>query len=124
MIHIRALASFDLIIQGCTTFGTVDGKRFITSNRPQQIWVWKADSSVMLVRGPHFLGGDTLSSTSPLGQTEADWQNYMGANMAERVHRGVRNGAQCPRGGAQTGRHTSRVGGHEMNRKPNVRNWF
>jgi hypothetical protein len=61
-----ALVFFDL---GCTTFGTVDGKRFISSNRPQQVWIWKADSSVMLVRGPHFLGGDTL-----VGMVEGDYK--------------------------------------------------
>src|ERR1051326_4352399 len=47
---------------GCTTFGPVNPRQFITAKRPQQVWVWQADSSVVLVRGPHFLstGSDTL----------------------------------------------------------------
>ena len=46
---------------GCTTFGPVSAKQYITARRPQQVWVWQADSSVLLLRGPHFLGGsDTL----------------------------------------------------------------
>jgi hypothetical protein len=46
---------------GCTTFGPVSPKEFVIAKRPQQVWVWKADSSVVLVRGPHFLpGSDTL----------------------------------------------------------------
>jgi len=46
---------------GCTTFGPVNPKEFVMASRPQQVWVYKADSSVVLVRGPHFLpSGDTL----------------------------------------------------------------
>ena len=48
-------------VLGCTTFGPVRPRDFITAQRPPQVWVWRADSSVMLVRGPHFLGTtDTL----------------------------------------------------------------
>jgi hypothetical protein len=55
---------------GCTTFGTVPPKEFIIAKRPQQVWVFKADSSVVLVRGPHFLsGGDTL-----VGLVEGSYQ--------------------------------------------------
>ena len=65
-----SFSTLDLIIQGCTTFGTVDGKQFITATRPQQVWIWKADSSVVLVRGPHFLpGSDTL-----VGMVEGDYR--------------------------------------------------
>jgi hypothetical protein len=53
--------SFDLTIPACTTFGPVSPKQFIVASRPQQVWLWKTDSSVVLVRGPHFLpGSDTL----------------------------------------------------------------
>jgi hypothetical protein len=48
-------------LTGCTTFGPVSAKEYITAKRPQQVWVWRADSSVILVRGPHFLSAsDTL----------------------------------------------------------------
>ena len=46
---------------GCTTFGPVNPKQYIIARRPAEVWIWKADSSVMLMRGPHFLSGsDTL----------------------------------------------------------------
>jgi hypothetical protein len=46
---------------GCTAFGPVNPKQSVVAKRPQQVWVWKADSSVVLVRGPHFIGAsDTL----------------------------------------------------------------
>jgi hypothetical protein len=48
-------------LTGCSTFGPVNAKEYITSKRPPQVWVWRADSSVILVRGPHFLSAsDTL----------------------------------------------------------------
>jgi hypothetical protein len=63
-------AALLLALAGCTTFGTVPTKEFITAKRPQQVWVYKADSSVVLVRGPHFLpGGDTL-----VGLVEGSYQ--------------------------------------------------
>ena len=59
-----------LAMAGCTTFGTVPPKEFIMAKRPQQVWVFKADSSVVLMRGPHFLsGGDTL-----VGLVEGSYQ--------------------------------------------------
>ena len=55
------LATADLVLLACTTFGPVNPREYVVSSRPQQIWVWKADSSVVLMRGPHFLAGsDTL----------------------------------------------------------------
>src|SRR5579872_5179547 len=46
---------------GCTTFGPVNPKQYIVSHRPAEIWIWKADSSVVRMRGPHFLqDSDTL----------------------------------------------------------------
>jgi hypothetical protein len=54
----------------CTTFGTVPTREFITAHRPPQVWVFKADSSVVLMRGPHFIGGgDTL-----VGMVEGGYQ--------------------------------------------------
>src|SRR3989442_1548952 len=48
-------------LTGCTTFGLVNPKEYIPAKRPPQVWVWRADSSVLLLRGPHFLGAsDTL----------------------------------------------------------------
>src|SRR5262245_58621370 len=50
-----------LILPACFTFGPVETRKFIVSSRPQQVWIYKADSSVVLMRGPHFLPGtDTL----------------------------------------------------------------
>ena len=63
-------ASFDLTIPACTTFGPVNPKQFIIASRPQQVWLWKSDSSVVLMRGPHFLpNSDTL-----VGVVEGEYQ--------------------------------------------------
>src|SRR5207237_2714291 len=59
-----------LAIAGCTTFGTVQPKELIMAKRPQQVWDFKADSSVVLMRDPHFLRwGDPL-----VGLVEGSYQ--------------------------------------------------
>jgi hypothetical protein len=78
------VTSAEMAIPACTTFGPVNPKQFIISSRPQQVWLWKADSSVVLVRGPHFLpGSDTLVGVvdgayqeiplSEIRQVKASW---------------------------------------------------
>ena len=59
---VRRLAAAGLVATtfGCTTFGPVNAREYVTSKRPPEIWVWKADSSVVQMRGPHFLSADTL----------------------------------------------------------------
>ena len=67
----RAIAGILLVsTAACTTFGTVPTREFIAGHRPPQVWVFKTDSSVILVRGPHFIGGgDTL-----VGMVEGGYQ--------------------------------------------------
>src|SRR5438874_1301334 len=60
MIHRLAAAALIAAAWGCTTFGPVNARDYVTAKRPPEIWVWKSDSSVVQMRGPHFLGADTL----------------------------------------------------------------
>ena len=46
---------------GCTTFSAVHPREYVRSKRPPQVWVYRADSSVVLMRGPHFLAEDSLN---------------------------------------------------------------
>jgi len=46
---------------GCTTFASVPPREYVRAKRPPQVWVYRTDSSVVLMRGPHFLPEDSLN---------------------------------------------------------------
>jgi hypothetical protein len=55
------------IFAGCRSVGSVQPRPYITTKRPDSVWVWKSDNSVVLVRGPHFLAGDTTTIIGMVG---------------------------------------------------------
>jgi hypothetical protein len=59
-------------LAGCTSFGAVKPREYITAKRPPTVWLWKADSSVVMMRGPHFVAGDTTTLIGMVGGDYAE----------------------------------------------------